>query len=46
VLYLAHIVEQHPELARVIEAWPELPEHIKQSIKALLETCKTTQSNE
>jgi len=42
-LYLACIVEQRPELARIIEAWAELPEHIKLSIKALVETCKTTQ---
>jgi len=41
-LYLAHIIEQCPELARIIEAWPELPVHIKQSIRTLIEAVKAT----
>jgi hypothetical protein len=35
---LAQIAEKHPDLRLIVEAWPELPEHIKAAIKALLET--------
>jgi hypothetical protein len=41
-----HIVKQRSELAKIIEVWLELPEHMKQFIKALLETCKTVQDKE
>lgn len=29
-----------PDLARVVEAWPELPEHIRAAIKALVDSVK------
>jgi len=35
---LAHIVQKYPDLAAIAKAWPDLPEHIKQAIKALIQT--------
>lgn len=29
-------IPQNPDLATVVERWPELPEHIRQAIKALV----------
>jgi len=37
---LAHIVQKHSDLALLIQAWPELPEHIKTAIKTLIQTQK------
>ncbi|HLN26305.1 MAG TPA: hypothetical protein VK395_01020 [Gemmataceae bacterium] len=35
---LAHDSQNDPDLARVLAAWPILPEHIKAAILALVET--------
>ena len=32
---------QDPDLAMVVERWPNLPEHIKAAIKALIQTNNT-----
>jgi hypothetical protein len=39
---LAQIVQKHPDLAEIIAAYPELPEHIKEAIKALIQTQNKT----
>jgi hypothetical protein len=41
---LAQVVQKHPELARLIQSWPELPEHIRAAIKALVQTHKAEKS--
>ncbi len=35
-----HILEKHPELARIIMAWPNLPEDTKAKIISLIEKDK------
>ncbi len=35
---LALLAEKDPDLALVVERWPDLPEYIRQSIKALVKT--------
>jgi hypothetical protein len=32
---------KYPELAKIVESWPGLPEHIKAAIKALVKTNKS-----
>ena len=32
------ITELHPDLAKIVTVWPELPVHIKAAIKALIQT--------
>jgi len=34
---LALILAEHPDLALIIEHWPELPEHIRAAIRLLIE---------
>jgi hypothetical protein len=34
---LALLAEKYPDLAAVVEVWPNLPENIKTAIKALVE---------
>ena len=37
-IYLATMLQKHPELAHVLSAWGELPDHIKQTIETLVGT--------
>jgi hypothetical protein len=38
---LSQIAQKHPDLAEIVKVWPELPEHIKAAINALVQTHKT-----
>ncbi len=43
VLYLSFYVRNHlkiPKLEQILKVWPELPEHIKAAINALIKTNK------
>jgi hypothetical protein len=35
---LALLTEKYPELQQIISAWPNLPEHIKQAVKTLVDS--------
>ena len=37
---LAKLLWGHPNLLRVVKAWPELPSHVKQAILLLLHSAK------
>ena len=37
-IYSAILLQKHPDLEQIITAWPELPEHIKAAIMALIRT--------
>ena len=39
--FLPFLAEKDPILANVVERWPDLPEHIKQTIKTLVDTANT-----
>ena len=32
------LLQKSPELKQILSAWPNLPDHIKQAIKALIQT--------
>ena len=41
-----HLLEKYPELADLLTRWPSLSEHIRQAIKALVESHKTEERTE
>jgi len=36
-IYLANLLPKEPELCQIIEAWPDLPEQVKETINKLVE---------
>jgi len=40
---LDKVLQKYPEIASVIATWPELPEQVKETIKALIKANKTDQ---
>ena len=40
-LCLAHSVEKYPDLAKLIDAWPTLPEPVKAGIRAMVEAARS-----
>ena len=40
---VSETIKKHSELETIIQVWPELPEHIKHSIKALVEASRPTE---
>jgi hypothetical protein len=36
---LAHHLQPDPDLARLVDAWPALPAHIRAAVLALVQTC-------
>jgi hypothetical protein len=40
------LLQKHPDLQQIITAWPKLPEHIKQSVNALIGVYTSTKKQE
>lgn len=40
-IYLATILQKHPDLTPIIESWPTLPDHVKDTVKSIINSCKS-----